>query len=184
MSFNHDRILTTNKEMKITILAIVLMAVFGCNSAKPVSQNTNSPVTASTPDRSQTAIAHSSENQTLPPSGPAGGKSKWTASGDPIDTTALDSAVTSAEKAFSGKPTDSAAKKALADAFYKRAVALTEARQYASALGDYRRALKHDPSNAEAKDWIDKIIMIYDGLGKESPKEGEEPPPLPFNKGK
>lgn len=82
-----------------------------------------------------------------------------------------------AEKTAGGKPS-----KALGDAYYKRAVALTEARQYASALGDYRRALKNDPSNAEAKDWVDKIIMIYDSMNKTSPKEGEEPPPLPFKK--
>ena len=126
---------------------------------------------------SQTAIAHSTENQpqsqTVPPA--SGEKSKWTASGDPIDTTSFDSAVMAAEKTAGGKPS-----KALGDAYYKRAVALTEARQYASALGDYRRALKNDPSNAEAKDWVDKIIMIYDSMNKTSPKEGEEPPPLPF----
>lgn len=171
--------------MKLIIIAISLLASFGCsNSAGPVSQNTNRATVTSTPDKSQTAIAHSSENQTPPPSAPTGGKSKWTASGDPIDTAPLDSAITSAEKVVSGKPADTAAKKALGEAFYKRAVALTEARQYASALGDYRRAVKNDPANKEAKDWIEKIIMIYDGLGKESPKEGEEPPPLPFTKGK
>ena len=138
-----------------------------------------------TPEKAQTAIAHSSENQTPNPSAPPSGeKSKWTASGDPIDTKQLDAAVMSAEKALAAKPTDSSAKKALGEAFYKRAVALTEARQYASALGDYRRTLKQDPANADAKEWIDKITMIYDGLRKESPKEGEEPPPLPFTKTK
>ena len=90
----------------------------------------------------------------------------------------------SAEKALSAKANDNTSKKALSSAFYKRAVALTEARQYASALGDYRRALKYDAANADAKEWVEKIIMIYDGLRKESPKEGEEPPPLPFTKGK
>jgi hypothetical protein len=59
-------------------------------------------------------------------------------------------------------------------------VALTDARQYASALGDYRRVLKYDPNNSEAKNWIEQIIGIYDSLGRESPKEGDEPPPLPF----
>jgi len=117
MSFNHARILIKNKKMKFTIIAIFLLASFGCsNSARPVSQNTNSATAASTPERSQTAIAHSTENQ-APPTAPAGGKSKWTASGDPIDTAALDTAITSAEKAVSGKPADSAAKKALGEAF-------------------------------------------------------------------
>jgi hypothetical protein len=59
-------------------------------------------------------------------------------------------------------------------------MALTDARQYASALGDFRRALKYDPSSEEAKTWIDQIIKIYDSMNKEYPKEGEEPPPLPW----
>lgn len=169
--------------MKLVIIGLSIFFAFGCNAAKPVAQSSNSAVVTATPEKAQTAIAHSSENQTPNPSTPASGeKSKWAASGDPIDTTAMDSAIMAAEK--SAKPNDAASKKALGAAFYKRAVALTEARQYASALGDYRRAFKNDPSNTEAKEWIEKIIMIYDGLKRESPKEGEEPPPLPLTKGK
>ncbi|MEQ1604966.1 MAG: tetratricopeptide repeat protein [Pyrinomonadaceae bacterium] len=165
--------------MKLAIICLAACFAFGCNAAKPVVQSNNSATVTKSPEKSQTAIAHSSENQTPAQTAPpaSGEKSKWTASGDPIDTTAFDSAIMAAEKAAGGKPA-----KALGDAYYKRAVALTEARQYASALGDYRRAVKNDPANAEAKDWIDKIIMIYDGLNKSSPKEGEEPPPLPFKK--
>ena len=73
---------------------------------------------------------------------------------------------------------------ALAGAYFKRGVALTDARQYASALGDYRKTLKYDPQNREAKEWIDMITNIYDGRNQDYPKEGEEPPPLPFAKGK
>lgn len=171
--------------MKLAIICLSLCFAFGCNNtAKPVSQNTNLAVVTAKPEKVQTAIAHSSENQTPNPAPPTGEKAKWTASGDPIDTKALDGTVMSAEKALSGKPTDESNKMALGAAYYKRAMALTEARQYASALGDYRRTLKYDPANADAKEWIDKIIMIYDGLRKQSPKEGEEPPPLPFTKGK
>jgi len=82
------------------------------------------------------------------------------------------------------KPANPVLISALADAYYQRGVALTDARQYASALGDYRRAIKYDPNNADSKQRIDKIIMIYDSMNKEYPKEGEEPPPLPFTKGK
>ena len=172
--------------MKSTLIFVALSFAISCsNAARPVAQSNNSAAVAGTPEKAQTAIAHSSENQTSNPVAPASGeKTKWTASGDPIDTTAMDSTIMSAEKALSAKANDNASKKALSSAFYKRAVALTEARQYASALGDYRRALKYDAANADAKEWVEKIIMIYDGLKKESPKEGEEPPPLPFTKGK
>lgn len=169
--------------MKIALLCLAASFAIGCsNAAKPVAQSNNSATVASTPDKSQTAIAHSSENQTQAPYAKPSGDapSKWSASGDPIDTKALDAAIMTAEKALAGKPNDAAAKKALGDAFYKRAVALTEARQYASAIGDYRRTLKHDPTNADAKEWVDKITMIYDSLRKAPPKEGEEPPPLPL----
>ena len=161
------------------------MASFGCDSAgKPVPQDANSSAITASKEKPQTAIAHGAENP--PPksdtTSSSGEKSKWTQSGDPIDTKEFDSAIASAEVALGKKPSDTEAKKALASAYFKRAEALTGARQYASALGDYRRAVKHDPSNAEAKDWIDKIIMIYESINREYPKDGEEPPPLPFKK--
>jgi tetratricopeptide (TPR) repeat protein len=170
---------------RLLILTLASLAAACANNAPvPVQQNSNRSVATSTNERPQTAIAHSSEKQTPPPAPAANGeKSKWTQSGDPIDTAKLDAAIAAAKKSLDAKPTNAAAQKTLADAYYERAVTLTDARQYASALGDYRRTLKLDPANSDAKDWIDKIVMIYDGLKKESPKEGEEPPPLPL-KGK
>lgn len=161
---------------------IVFFAVgFGCsNAAKPVAQNANTAGASSSPEKPQTAIAHGPQDQT--PASPTGERSKWTQSGDPIDTTVFDSAIMSAEEALSARAADAGAKKALGTAYFKRAVALTEARQYASALGDYRRTLKYDAANSEAKEWIERIISIYDSIGRESPKEGEEPPPLPYVK--
>lgn len=173
---------------------VFLFAAFaaGCaGTAQPVGNTANSTTTtANTPrgEKIDSAIAHTTENQ--PPrssnaqsANPSGGQSKWTQSGDPIDTTALDAAVMAAEKALTAKSGDAAAKKALGDAYFKRAVALTDARQYASALGDYRRTLKHDPANTEAKDWIERIVSIYSSINRSYPAEGEEPPPLPFKKG-
>lgn len=169
------------KQNLLLVTAFALISIGCTNTAKPIAQSNNA--TTATPDKSQTAIAHSSEPKTdAPYANKTGDSGKWTASGDPIDTTKLDAAVMSAEKALAGKPADEKLKKALAEAFYKRAVALTDARQYASAIGDYRRTLKHDPSNADAKEWVEKITMIYDSLKRQAPKEGEEPPPLPFKK--
>ncbi len=90
--------------------------------------------------------------------------------------------VVKAEKDFKAKPKDDAAKKTLAVAYVNRGLALTDARQYASALGDYRKAQKLDPNNEDAKKWIDQIIGIYESINRDYPKEGEEPPPLPFKK--
>ena len=166
--------------MKLIAIFFLLGLSFGCgNSPVPVQQNSN----GGRVERSQTVIGHSAENQTPPPVA-TGEKTKWSQSGDPIDTTEFDAAIKTAEKTLSGKPNDAAAKKSLSQAYYKRAVALTDARQYASAIGDYRRAVKFDPTNEDAKRWIDQIKMIYDGLNKSYPQEGEEPPPLAFEGGK
>lgn len=163
---------------KILTLAALAVGVAACNNAaKPVPQNT--PVTAAN-DKPQTAIAHSIDNQAPPAAAPPGGKSHWTQSGDPIDTKKFDAAIASAEMALRKSPNDDNAKKAAAQAYLDRANALTGARQYASALGDYRKVVKYDPSDDEAKNWIQQITGIYASMNREAPKEGEEPPPLPM----
>lgn len=172
----------------LIIFAAAALAVGCANTAKPVSQSNTPVANAQTPDRAETAIAHSSEKKMSPTGGmdsnvnAAAPTSKWAAAGEAVDTTKLDAAIMTAEKTLSSKQNDDTAKKNLAEAFYERAVALTEARQYASALGDYRRAVKYDPSHAEAKEWIDQITMIYKSMGRPVPAEGQEPAPLPFKK--
>lgn len=171
--------------MKSIALFVFAALSFACGASAPKSTQQNSPAGGAplVSERQQNTIAHSGENRQLPPVS-SGEKTKWTQSGDPIETKEMDEAVATALKAVNGKPSNAAAKKTLSVTYFKRAVALTDARQYASALGDYRRTLKYDPDNAEAKEWIANIISIYEGLNKDYPKEGEEPPPLPFVKGK
>ena len=164
--------------MKYFVLSIALFSSVACTQSPQPVANTNSLPASS--ERTLTSIAHTTENQTPKPANSNSGK--WTQSGDPIDTSKFDTAIESAEKELKGKPADDAAKKALAEAFFARGFALTEARQYASALGDYRRALKYDPNHEESKKWIDQIVSIYSMLKKDAPKEGEEPPPLPYKK--
>src|SRR5215470_15472663 len=163
--------------MRRAILCVVAFAIgsISCgNAAAPVQTNSNATASTNANEHPQTMIAHSTENQPPPGSnGVPSTRTRWTQSGDPIDTAEFDAAITK------NKNGDN---KALAEAYFNRAVALTHARQYASALGDYRRAVKLDPNNAEAKQWIDQIMSIYDSMNKEAPKEGEEPPPLPFKK--
>ena len=153
-----------------------------CNSSPTPVVNTNaSTSTAQRSERTETVTAHSTENQMATGANSnANGRTKWTQSGDPIDTKAFDTAIASAEKTVKAKPDDKAAKTPLAEAYMKRATALTGARQYAAALGDYRRALKYDPDNDTAKEWVNQIVGIYDSMNREAPPEGQEPPPLPY----
>ena len=169
------------KDMKLAIICFAALLAGCAGNAQPVQNTANSTSEPQRAEKLQSVTAHTTENQTpRPADSNTNGSSKWSQSGNPIDTTKFDAAVTSAEKASKAKPGDSAAKTNLVEAYFDRGFALTEARQYASALGDYRRALKLDPNHAESKKWIEQIIGIYGMLKKDYPKEGEEPPPLPF----
>lgn len=164
-----------------SLVCISILSLVGCNSSAPTRvENSNTFTRPNRSMQSQNTIAHTTENQPQANSNSNGGR--WSASGDPIDTTRFDKAIADAERALKADPSDTGAKKTLAQAYYERGFALTEARQYASALGDFRRALKLDPEHPDAKSWMDQIINIYAMLKKEYPKEGEEPPPLPLQK--
>ncbi len=167
-------------------MILILAACFaaGCNNAgSPVAQTHTAATPANSDPRSQTAVAHTTESKTGADPSANGAKSRWTQGGDPVDTAKFDAAIDAAEKAHAAKAND-ATTTALAKAYLDRANALTEARQYAAALGDYRRTLKHDPANEEAKEWIEQIVSIYTSMGRDYPKEGQEPAPLPFSKAK
>jgi tetratricopeptide (TPR) repeat protein len=163
---------------KELLLAGILLTAIGCGNANNTVEN---PVMPPAGQNDPTGMrAHGG-------TAPAGGgqeqgKSSWTQGGSPIDTAALDAAIAKADANYKASPNTQARALELADAYVKRGTALTEARQYASALGDYRKALKLDPNNSEAKKWVEEIISIYQMLNKSFPAEGEEPPPLPFNK--
>jgi tetratricopeptide (TPR) repeat protein len=174
----------------ILILGYFALGLAGCsNSARPQAvdnSNANSPQRT---EKVQTVAGHTTENENPPmdksvPPANTGAKTKWSQSGNPIDTKEFDARIAKAEKDLKAKPKEASAKTNLSQAYYERGMALTDARQYASALGDFRRAVKLDPANEDAKGWIDQIISIYNSINKEFPKEGEEPPPLPFKEGK
>ncbi len=182
---------------KIAILSFTALLFAACGGASQQTVNTNIAPNnqAQNSGNSMTVSSHSQTNSTVNSNSTVVPKSqtktKWTQSGDPIDTSAFDEEIKKAEMNLArasqnGLRKDNSdfenAKKSLAEAFVKRGLALTEARQYASALGDYRKALKLDANNEEAKKWIDQIISIYKSINKEYPKEGEEPSPLPFKK--
>ncbi|REJ79199.1 MAG: hypothetical protein DWQ47_00190 [Acidobacteria bacterium] len=169
------------KELSVLILASVFLA--SCGGAAAPERTGNTAPQSSGNDGAESMIAHSSDRGgPAAPNSEKNGKSGWSRGGDPIDTTEFDQEIETARKAFDSAPNSEPAKKSLSEAYTKRGEALTRARQYAAALGDYRKALKLDPSNALAKQWIDQIVIIYEGLNKEYPKEGEEPEPLEFKK--
>ncbi|MFV0389007.1 MAG: tetratricopeptide repeat protein [Pyrinomonadaceae bacterium] len=168
---------------KFLIFALFLT---GCSSdgTVPVAQDNsakNANIAGNTRS-GETMIAHSTDTdaEALKKASPvtkSESPTKYTRSGDPLDTAKYDKAIADGEAAVK-KSGDDASKKALSKAYYNRGEALTQSRQYASALGDFRRAVKNDPSNAEAQNWINEIEGIYKSMNRESPKEGEEPAPI------
>ena len=102
--------------------------------------------------------------------------------GRPVDVSEITAKIEQADKNYKAKPGDAKAKEELAKAYFVRAFALTEAAQYRSALGDFRKGLKLKPEAPEAKKMHDQIIDIFKSIGREPPKEGEEPPPMAVNK--
>lgn len=180
---------------KITILALWALAAIGCNTASTtevsVNQTANTRTSADTNQGSEnrksdlTVLSHSSEQSKPPmmaapnsaaPSGKPAGESPMTQA---VDVSELTKEIEKAEKDYKAKSNDEAAKKVLADAYFKRAFVLTKAAQYRAALGDFRKGLKLDPANEEAKAMNDQILAIFKSLNREPPKEGEEPAPLP-----
>lgn len=173
--------------MKKVVLLTLASLVAACNSAAPTGTQTANSNSPNRPMRSeqmqQNSVAHTTEpksGSTPNPNAPG----KFAQGGEAIDTAKFDGVIAEAEKNLKAKPNDAAAKTALADAYFDRALALTDssARQYAAALGDYRRALKLNPNHEQAREWSNRIVTIFREVGKEAPKEGEEPAPLPFKK--
>ena len=174
--------ITNNMKKLVILIALTVFSIACGNTAQTANVNVSlnnsndSPIISSHSEIADNTTA--AQNSEIVPKSDT--KTKWTQSGTPIDVKEYDAKIEKAEKDFKAKPKDEAAKKNLSEAYTARAVALTEARQYASALGDYRRALKYDAENTEAKSGRDVILSIYKSMNREFPAEGEEPPPLPY----
>ena len=181
----------------IFFIALLSLFLIGCNSTPKVSETPVEKKTDEQQNKSESVAAHTTEKEKdaeasktapgmkPPKSGEKDGKAKPTSGGTAIDVSDLTKVIKLAKAKSDANPSDEELKKNLSKAYTNRGIALTApaARQYAAAVGDYRKALKADSSNKTAKTWINQIAGIYKSLpGKEIPKEGEEPEPLEYKK--
>ena len=171
---------------KILIFSLLCFVFIGCaDSASKVSVqtagNNNANVAAQQTNETLTIPSHSSDSQTAASANP---KDASTQNGSPmakaVNVSEMSADIEKAKKEFEQNSTNDSAKQKLAKAYFVRAFALTEAAQYRAALGDFRKGLKLDPNDAEAKKMHDEIIRIFKSINREPPKEGEEPAPLPI----
>ena len=174
---------------KIALLISLAFGFAGCNqTSSTATSNTDINAALRTSNETTVISSHSPENNIAPTAtaNPSSAKNPASSGGSPmakaIDTSQMTVAIEKADQAFKAKPNDAKAKNDLAEAYFVRAFALTEAAQYRSALGDFRKGLKLNPNNADAKGMHDQIISIFQSIGREPPKEGDEPKPLPFEK--
>lgn len=179
---------------KLAFLSLLTLTAIGCNNsgAQPTANSNvaNAAVNRTTAvqntNDSEFLSGHSSVAETpgaMPYSGNNAGQSSSGASpmSHAVDVGKMTGDIEAADKNYKQNPKDEKAKDKLAEAYFVRAFALTDAAQYRSALGDFRKGLKLNPNNVEAKAMHDQIIDIFvNSLHRDPPKEGDEPPPMPI----
>lgn len=149
----------------------VLFFLSGCNGNEPkLVSNQTAVANANTQSNNQAQGSVPAANPSSAPGKPA--------MGEAIDTSRYDAKIKRLEEQAKKKPDDEAVRKQLAQAYLERGNALTQAKQYQAALGDYRRTLRYDPTNEEARYWSDTIIGILKQMNRAVPAEGAEPTPI------
>ena len=124
---------------------MLALAAGGCGSAPVQQVNSNATITSSQPPKDQLIVTgHSTEK---PPVNKSGGSpmEKF------VDVSDLTEKIEKAEKEYKANPNDAKTKETLATAYFGRATVLTKAAQYRAALGDFRKGLKLNPNDKEAR---------------------------------
>lgn len=176
------------KKIVVVSLSALIFAACGGNAAQTnvtvnrQTANTNTaPATTRSADNSLVVSSHSTDkNAPSKPVAPADQTSATSPMQKPVDVSAMTAKIEKADKEYKAKSDDEKAKQNLAAAYFERAFALTQAAQYRAALGDFRKGLKLNPDDKEAQSMHDQIIEIFKSVGREPPKDGEEPPPMPI----
>ncbi len=167
---------------KLLSLIFLASSAVGCQSTTEQAANNN--ITVQKPNNSEVVSSHSVSGENLKPPSAASNPSSSGASpmAKAVDVGAMTSNIEKTKKVYDVKPTDEKAKEDLAKSYFVRAFALTKAAQYRAALGDFRKGLKLNPNDSEAKNMHDEILRIFKSINREPPKEGEEPAPIPIEK--
>ncbi len=169
-----------NKILSLSLLALLVSA---CGNQTPTTtekaQQNNINVAVKTSDNTLT-VSSRSQGNTQTASVPTGGnQTNASPMARAVDVAKLTEEIDKAKAAYDKNQKSDEAKNALAKAYFDRAFILTDAAQYRAAMGDFRKGLKLDPNDEKAQNMYDEIIRIFESIGREPPKEGEEPPPMP-----
>ena len=167
------------------LLSATLLSSCGGDAPPPSAKgNVNSTAI----NNSQTSIAHgTSPSSNLGPASAHGGAAPATAGAAPsapakapVETPELDAKIEKATAKAKAEGASVADKKAAAVAYLERGNFYYSAGNpmlYRYALGDFRRVLRYDPDNAEAKEKVKQIEDIYtNSVHKPIPDNGLNEP--------
>lgn len=158
-------------------LAACALAAAACGAPGPTAKTTNTNTQAA---NTQTSIQHGNDPSSgggVASSHGAAPQTGASATKPPVETPELDAKIEKAEakaKAAGASDTD---KKAAAHAYFERANFFRGEGSpvlYKFALADYRRGLRYDPANEDARAKMDEIVTIYKQMGRPVPELGNE----------
>ena len=112
------------------------------------------------------------------PSGPGGGGGGSVAPRPEVATPELDAKIEKAEAKAKAPGATEADRKAAGAAYFERANFFFNAgnpRLYRFSLADYRRGLRYNPDDAQARANMNEIVRIYRSMNMPVPELGNEP---------
>lgn len=155
--------------------ACALAAACGAPAPTPKTANKNSQAS-----NTQTSIAHGTNTSTdagVATSHGGDAQPGAPAAKPPVETPELDAKIEKAEAKAKAAGASDADKKAAARAYFERADFFRgegSPALYKFALADYRRGLRYDSSNEDARAKMDEIVAIYKSMGRPVPELGNE----------
>lgn len=161
----------------VSLAAAALSLAASCGGGELKRADANA---AKQNSNAQTTLAHGPAATPAPriSSAHGSGQNPAPASEKPsLATPELDAKIEKAEARAKAAGATASDKKALAEAYFERADTYRGAgvpELYKFALGDYRRGLRYDPSDADAKAKMEEIVRIYQGLNRPIPPNGLE----------
>lgn len=154
------------------------------NSEAQTNTTTTSTTQTTTPNAEPADAAPpivSAHGGSVPPmssSGGGGGMPPSSTGKPDVDTAALDAKIAQAERKAKASGASEADKRAAAAAYLERGNVFYNAGQpslYKFALRDLRRTLRYEPNNTQAREEVDTIVAIYQGMNRPVPELGNEP---------
>ena len=162
-------------------LTVTALLCFACGSSEQSKSDTGPQSVQTTNSKQPSQPTATTQSNDAPPVSVAHGSapppSSGPSSGGP-DTAALDKKIEQAEAKAKAQGATQADKSAVAAAYLERANIFYSAGQpmlYKFALRDFRRTLRYDPNNTEAREKQDQIVQIYQSMGRPVPELGNEP---------